>query len=131
MIYYAYMKYLEKLEKYNQKHLLQFENELTESEKQELYSQIETLDFSYLDELSKEKKHPQIEVTPLKAMTIDEINLNKCKFEQMGILALKEQKIGALLLAGGMGTRLGSDNPKGMFNIGKTNDVFIFQRIFE
>ena len=125
------MKHLEKLEKYNQKHLLQFESELNNNEKQELHNQIETLDFSYLDELSKETANTQVEITPLKAMTIDEINPNRCKFEQLGIKALEEQKVGALLLAGGMGTRLGSDNPKGMYNIGKTKDVYIFQRIFE
>ena len=33
----------------------------------------------------------------------------------------------ALLLAGGMGTRLGSDKPKGMYNIGETKDVYIFE----
>ena len=30
-----------------------------------------------------------------------------------------------------MGTRLGSDNPKGMYNIGITKEVYIFQRIIE
>ena len=30
-----------------------------------------------------------------------------------------------------MGTRLGSSNPKGMYNIGKTKDVYIFQRLIE
>ena len=36
-----------------------------------------------------------------------------------------------LILAGGMGTRLGSDNPKGMYDIGITKPVYIFQRIIE
>ncbi len=36
-----------------------------------------------------------------------------------------------MLLAGGMGTRLGSDAPKGVYNIGLTKDVFIFQRLIE
>ena len=36
-----------------------------------------------------------------------------------------------MLLAGGMGTRLGSDHPKGMYNIGITKDVYIFQRLIE
>lgn len=125
------MNIKEKLEKYNQKHLLKFENELTESEKQELYTQIESLDFSYLEELNKTENSSKDVITPIKALTLSEIENNKEKFTQIGIDALKEQKIGALLLAGGMGTRLGSDKPKGMYNIGKTKDVFIFQRIFE
>ena len=45
--------------------------------------------------------------------------------------AIKAGKVAAVLLAGGMGTRLGSDDPKGMYNIGKTKDVYIFQRIVE
>ncbi|MBO5954526.1 MAG: UTP--glucose-1-phosphate uridylyltransferase [Clostridia bacterium] len=125
------MKYMEKLIKYNQQHLLKFENELTESEKQELYNQIDNLDFSYLEELNKPQTSSQDTITPIKAMTIEEIQQNKEEFTQIGLNALKQQKIGALLLAGGMGTRLGSDKPKGMYNIGKTKDVFIFQRIFE
>ena len=36
-----------------------------------------------------------------------------------------------MLLAGGMGTRLGSEEPKGIYNIGLTKDVFIFQRLIE
>ena len=33
----------------------------------------------------------------------------------------------AVLLAGGMGTRLGSDDPKGVYNIGITRELYIFQ----
>ena len=31
------------------------------------------------------------------------------------------------MLAGGMGTRLGSDAPKGVYNIGVTKDLYIFE----
>ena len=31
------------------------------------------------------------------------------------------------MLAGGMGTRLGSDDPKGMYNVGITKDLYIFE----
>ena len=121
----------EKLKKYNQEHLLAFENELTESEKASLYNQIENLDFSYLDQLNSPKTLQEDIIEPIKALTIEKITANKEEFEKIGIKSLKNYEVGALLLAGGMGTRLGSNNPKGMFNIGKTRDVYIFQRIFE
>lgn len=126
------MKVIEKLNRLNQKHLLKFENELNEKEKQELYKQIENLDFSYLEELEKDQsiKHEPI-ITPIGALTIPEINKRKDEFMKIGIKSLQNYEVGALILAGGMGTRLGSDNPKGMYNIGKTKDVYIFQRLIE
>lgn len=121
-----------KLEKLNQTQLLKFENELTTQQKEQLYKQIESLDFSYLEELNKNEDNSQkATITPIKAMTVNEIQQRKQEFEQIGLQALKNDEIGVLLLAGGMGTRLGSDKPKGMFNIGKTKDVYIFQRLFE
>ena len=131
MTYHSNMKLIEKLIKYNQQHLLKFEDELTESEKQELYNQIDSLDFSYLEELTESHETPKEIITPLKASTINEIKPNKANFEKVGLNALKNHKVGAVLVAGGMGTRLGSNNPKGMYNIGKTKEIFIFQRLIE
>lgn len=125
------MNYIEKLTKYNQLHLLNFENELTNEEKSKLHNQIEELDFDYLNELTKTTQQENNVITPIKAMTINEIDKNKQDFERLGLDILSKQKVGALLLAGGMGTRLGSDKPKGMFNIGKTKEVYIFQRLIE
>jgi UDP-N-acetylglucosamine/UDP-N-acetylgalactosamine diphosphorylase len=41
---------------------------------------------------------------------------------------LRQGKIAAVLLAGGQGTRLGSNLPKGMFNIGVTHELTIFEQ---
>jgi len=125
------MNYIQKLIKYKQEHLLRFEKDLTDSERLELYTQIENTDFSYLDELNKPQTKIDAEITPLSAMTIEEVNSRKDEFKPIGVKALQENKVAALILAGGMGTRLGSNNPKGMYNIGKTKDVYIFQRLVE
>ena len=131
-LYYIGMNYLEKLRKYKQMQLLRFEEELSKQEKQELINQIESLDFSYLNELKKTQQIQQESViSPIDALTIKEIEARKNEFMKVGVDALRKYEVGALILAGGMGTRLGSDNPKGMYNVGKTKDVFIFQRLIE
>lgn len=119
-----------KLKKYDQMQLLKFWKELDSEEKKALKKQIKDLDFSYLNALC-EKEENKGNVTPIKAMTIQEIEERKDVYEKIGFEALQRQEVGALLLAGGMGTRLGSDNPKGMYNIGKSKDVYIFQRLIE
>ncbi len=120
-----------KLNRYNQEHLLKYEKELSAEERNELYGQINNTDFSYIDELYNPKKENVGNIEPIGAMTIDQIEKNRAEFEEVGLKELNEYNVGALLLAGGMGTRLGSDDPKGMYNIGKTKEVYIFQRLFE
>jgi UDP-N-acetylglucosamine/UDP-N-acetylgalactosamine diphosphorylase len=66
-------------------------------------------------------------ITPLAAMQLDEIEANKESFTKTGLEAIRAGKVGAVLLAGGMGTRLGSEDPKGMYNVGITKELFIFQ----
>jgi len=125
------MNYIEKLTKYKQNHLLNFENELTEQEKYILHNQIENLDFSYLDELNGNEIKSESKITPIKDISIAEIANNKENFEKIGLQVLNRQEVGVLLLAGGMGTRLGHDHPKGMFNIGKTKTLYLFDIIIK
>lgn len=125
------MNIREKINKYNQQQLLRFEKQLSQKELAALEEQIEKLDFSYLEELNKEQKASQGEITPIKAITASEIKEKKDYFEGIGLKALQNGEVALMLAAGGMGTRLGSDKPKGVYNIGKTRDVFIFQRLFE
>ena len=60
-------------------------------------------------------------------MELDEIKANYDTFKNTGVEAIKAGKVGAILLAGGMGTRLGSDNPKGMYNVGINKELYIFE----
>ena len=64
-------------------------------------------------------------------MQIPQIKERETEFREIGLDAIQKGKVGAVLLAGGMGTRLGSDDPKGMYNIGLTKEVYIFQRLIE
>ena len=122
----------EKLEKYGQQHVLKYYDELTEAEQKELLQQIEETDFAVLENcknLGKSEGRGKFE--PLAAMQVSEIEKRKDEFFKIGVDTIKAGKVAAVLLAGGMGTRLGSDNPKGMYDIGLTKPVYIFQRIIE
>ena len=118
----------EKLKKYNQEHVLKYYDELDDARKAELLEQIE---LTNMDDLSAALHPDELAVkgaiSPLPCMELDEIKKDREAYEKVGVEAIKSGKIGAVLLAGGMGTRLGSDDPKGMYNIGLTKDVYIFE----
>lgn len=118
----------EKLEKYGQEHVLRYYEELSAQEKQALLDQIDATDMSILDACKhKEELVQKGVITPLAAMQLDEIEANRDSFTATGMKAIKAGKVGAVLLAGGMGTRLGSDDPKGMYNVGLTRELYIFE----
>lgn len=118
----------EKLAAYGQEHVLKYYDELAPQEKQALLDQIEATDMSILDACRhREDLVQRGAITPLAAMQLEEIEADRETFEAAGIEAIKAGKIGAVLLAGGMGTRLGSDDPKGMYDIGKTRKLYIFE----
>lgn len=121
-----------KLEQFGQEHVLKYYDELSETEKQELLQQIDETDFAVLENCKNlGKSEGRGEFAPLAAMQVSEIEKRKEEFAKIGIETIKAGKVAACLLAGGMGTRLGSDNPKGMYDIGLTKHVYIFQRIIE
>lgn len=119
------------LEKYNQTQLLKYYDELNDEQKESLLNQIEGIDFELLKLIKEGGENTEKGViSPLDdAVSIKDIEANKEKYTNIGINAIKEGKVAALLLAGGMGTRLGSDKPKGMYNIGETKDVYIFEML--
>ena len=106
------------LEKYGQTQLLKYYDELNDSQKESLLKQISEIDFGLLDLVKYgESVSEKGVITPLDdAVSIKDIEENKEKYTAIGVGAIKQGKVAALLLAGGMGTRLGSDKPKGMYN---------------
>ncbi|MBR6617231.1 MAG: UDPGP type 1 family protein [Oscillospiraceae bacterium] len=120
----------EKLAACGQAHLLRWYDTLTEREQESLLQQIEELDTELLQVFADYRKSSEQErgkLAPLGALTLEEIAQNRDRFEAAGLDAIRQGKVGAVLLAGGMGTRLGFDKPKGMFNIGVTRELYIFE----
>lgn len=124
-----YSKAYAKLEQYGQTHALKYYEELSAGQKEALLAQIEATDFSVIDACHHMGEDKKGAITPLAAMQLDEIEANRTEYTETGLAAIRAGKVGAVLLAGGMGTRLGSDDPKGMYNIGLTKDMYIFERL--
>lgn len=126
----TYTQAREKLSKCGQEHVLRYYDELDDAGKTELLEQVAGTDFSVIDSLKQKDKGVQKgKITPLGAMELAEIEKSREHFCEIGMQAIREGKVGAVLLAGGMGTRLGSDEPKGVYNIGITKEIYIFERL--
>lgn len=119
------------LTKYGQEHLVQYWDVLSEEERSTLVRQIEGVNWSFLESLRHPNGEEKGAISPIDAMTILQIAEKKDIYMEIGLQAIREGKLAALLLAGGQGSRLGYDHPKGTFNIGITKDLYIFQLLME
>ena len=118
------------LEEKGQAHLLKYYDELSCESKEKLLNAIAQLNWSFEEDL----KHPadltgkDRDIRPIKGLHQEEIQARKAEFEKIGVEAIKQSKVAAVLLAGGMGTRLGVDGPKGAYDIGITKSLYIFEQ---
>ena len=118
------------LKEQGQEHIWEAYQKLDEAGKEKLAAQVERVDWSMVAMAGqKDFSQKRGKLEPLSALEISEIEKNKEVYEARGLEAIKAGKVGAVLLAGGQGTRLGSDGPKGKYNIGLTKDVYIFERL--
>ena len=110
-----------------QEQLLEYYEELSESEREALLNQIENLNFSIIKNIEKNKTVKRGKIQPAgDAVSVQEIKRRRMQFETVGLNLLSENKVGAVLLAGGQGSRLGYSGPKGTFKMGLTKELSIF-----
>ena len=109
----------------HQEHIAAHMKKLSAAEQLNMVAQIENLDLSVLSAGEINEERGKFE--PLFAMTLDEINKEQSNYSSVGMKAIREGKVGAVLLAGGQGSRLGFEHPKGMFNIGVERELYIFE----
>ena len=118
------------LTKHNQTHLINHINSLSDEEAELILKQVESIDWGFMDYLNPKEEESSI-INPLPALSLNSIKQKEDQYREVGIQAIKNNELCLLLLAGGQGTRLGYNRPKGTFNIGINKDLHIFQLLME
>jgi UDP-glucose pyrophosphorylase len=120
------------LKEHKQEHILAYYDKLSQNDKDNLAAQIENVDWRLINLIHQENgRQKSSRYEPLSGLSIEQIESNKKQYYNIGIKAIQSGKVAAVLLAGGQGTRLGCEGPKGMVNIGISKKIFIFEVILK
>jgi UDP-N-acetylglucosamine/UDP-N-acetylgalactosamine diphosphorylase len=128
---------VDRLNQHGQSHLLRWWEELDEPAQARLASEIGSIDFEQLDRLIADLVRSDGTAVPPedRVQPIDVVRLPQTDGERvvrrragaMGAAALAAGEVGVILVAGGSGTRLGFEGPKGTFPIGPVSAASLFQ----
>ena len=120
---------------HGQEHLLAFWDQLDPRQRESLAAQIRAIDFDLVRRLYEQRERQgnfrQVadRAGPPPAFRLD-ASQNRFTPEQArarGNQAAADGELGVILVAGGQGTRLGFDHPKGVFPIGPVSGKTLFQ----
>lgn len=130
-----YEKVIKKLEKFNQKNLINLLNKL--EDKTELIKQINSINFEQIMELYNKIKEPKvIDINKIEHINyVDKSKLSNEDLEEYnktGEKIIRNGQYAVVTMAGGQGTRLGHIGPKGTFKISVNGEEkYLFQIIVE
>ncbi len=129
------------LKEYGQEQILKFYDELNDSQKTQLENQVNDINFENLEELTKEYvlKEPEIHIpddlTPAPFFSSEPKDEEQKEFYATafakGEELISQGKVAALTVAGGQGSRLGFDGPKGTYQITPLQNKSLFQYFSE
>ena len=112
--------------------MLNFYNELNKEEKELLIDQICQIDFQQIFDLYESSKRNEIipynKIKPLSYTIKNQLSKYETShYEAIGEEVISNQKYAVVTLAGGQGTRLGYDGPKGTYDIGLDSHKSLFE----
>lgn len=130
---------VELLRPFGQEHLLAFWNELDAGERIGLAEQIRRVDFARLERLYRQGGSTinwgalarRAQSPPAFRLGSSKNQFSPAEARARGAEALGSGKVATLLVAGGQGTRLGFDHPKGLYPIGPVSQATLFQILLE
>jgi UDP-N-acetylglucosamine/UDP-N-acetylgalactosamine diphosphorylase len=112
-----------------QDHVFEGWTELTEVDKQSFLSELDSLDLALLGELyaSRDKRIAIPDPAEIAPVPIARLDDSSPEAQEVGEDAIRRGHVAVLMVAGGQGSRLGFDHPKGMFPIGPISLKSLFQ----
>jgi UDP-N-acetylglucosamine/UDP-N-acetylgalactosamine diphosphorylase len=118
-----------RLQHFGQDHVLRWWNRLSDQERRELLDQLRAIDLDQVRALYSQRdatfRLPAPEgIAPVPVARLDP---EDHATRQRGEESLRRGEVATLVVAGGQGTRLGFDHPKGMFPIGPVSGKSLFQ----
>ncbi len=124
-----------RLARFGQEHLLAFWDELSPEQREQLVGDIESIDFNLVAQLYGKRNDrrevetviPRVQPAPILRLGVGTDRHPAEKAIQAGRDALRNGRVGVLLVAGGQGTRLKFPFPKGMYPIGPVSKCPLFQ----
>ncbi len=132
-----YKPILDRVSEHGQEHVLRFWDELTAGERDLLLEQIKEIDFELLEQHKKMlqkgasySRGSSGRPAPPPYLPIPESDAEKAaaqRAKETGEDAIRSGNVAAFLVAGGQGTRLGYDGPKGCYPIGPVSGATLFQ----
>ncbi len=113
-----------------QRHLLRFWSRLDQAGRERLAGEIMAIDWDQVSHMRQRigENDPDTgteDVTPAPVAQIDADEAQRSHDE--GLAALRDGKVAVLLVAGGQGSRLGFDGPKGAFPVGPVSGASLFE----
>ena len=135
-------KIAEQIKSLQQQHILQFWDQLTDPQRSRFENQLKNVDWSLIESLSPQNHSDesttnagQLAIKPpahvVRLPQTDQERQACQDATRLGIEALKSGQVAAILLAGGQGSRLGFEHPKGMFPIGPVSGKSLFEILAE
>jgi UDP-N-acetylglucosamine/UDP-N-acetylgalactosamine diphosphorylase len=119
-----------RLRLHRQEHVLAGWDQLTSWERSAFVEQLAGVDLAELDALYRRKDEPQSVLPPrekLAPLPVESAADLHPSTIARGEAVLRAGKVAALVVAGGQGTRLGFDWPKGMYPVGPVSGATLFQ----